>query len=384
VITLSDAFLPALASPQQITVRADVAKAGVQLFADLPVLDGGVRVDTASITRRELTMVLAPRLRTGTYTDAPTLPGTYTDPLGHYGQEVSVQWGLTYPDGSTEWCPLGVFRIDSHDGSLFHDDQVLVTGVSREAFVADDRFESPRTMSGPSAQALIADLIHETLPGVEVVSTTASDRRVPRTTWQRDRWEEAIVGLASSIGAQVYADPWGRFVIADLPTTDTPPVWRVAAGPGGVLTGAQASSTRRRTYNSVVVIGGSASSDVAPVSAVARDTAASSPTRWGDPADGAWGKRAYFMYVPTITTYDQALAVARANLAQHVGAASTMDLTAVPNPALEGNDVVDVVVDPSDPASSGRRHAVDALTVPLKAGGRFAASTRDLRNATDE
>lgn len=383
MLPVSPGFLAALAAPQQVSVRADVSKAGVRLFSGLPVIGGDVEVNVSSVTRRRVQLELAPRLRTGTYTDRPTLPAEPGDPLGHYGQEIAVEWGLTYPSGMTEWVPVGVFRIDDVDGSLLGDGPVTVSGVSREAWVADARFTAPRTASSPSAIALITTLIHEVLPTVEVVVTATYDRRVPRTTWDRQRWSDAIVGLADSIGAVVYADAWGRFVIADRPTVGAGPVWTVAAGPGGVLVSAAASTSRARVYNGVVVEGGSPSSDVPPAYAFARDVGAESPTRWGSPESGAFGMVPRFMYLPTVTTNDQALRVARTQLARFVGAAATIDASAVPNAALEGLDVIDVVTDPTDPAGSVHRHIVDTIRLPLTPGGEFRLGTRDLRDVSD-
>lgn len=382
MLSVSAGFRAALASPQQVTVRADVDKAGVRLGSGLPILGGTVEVDAGSITRRRLSLDLAPRMSTGTYTDRPTLPSAPGDPLGHYGQEITAAWGLTYPDGATEWVQLGVFRIDSAGGSLLGDGGVRVVGVSREAYVADARFTAPYTASSPSCTSLIGTLIHEVLPSVEVVVSATMDRRVPRTTWDVDRWG-AITDLAQSIAAVVYADPYGRFVIADAPTVDTAPVWTVAAGVGGVLVAADASSSRDRIYNRVVVRGESPSSDSPPVQGSATDTAATSPTRWGDPAAGAFGMVPYFMSLPTVTTAAQAVAVARANLARHLGAATTLDVSTVPNAALEAGDVIDVIPDPTDPAGTVRRHAVDSFTVPLSPGGAFPIKTRDLRDASD-
>ena len=74
MLPVSAGFLAALAAPQQVTCRADVDKAGLRLFSGLPVIGGAVQVDASSITRRRLTLELAPRLSTGAYTDAPTLP----------------------------------------------------------------------------------------------------------------------------------------------------------------------------------------------------------------------------------------------------------------------------------------------------------------------
>ncbi len=382
MLPVSEGFLAALASPQRVQVRADVDKGGVRLFSGLPVVGGGVQVSARSITRRRLTMLVAPRLRTGAYTDRPALPSDPGDPLGHYGQEVTVQWGLTYIGGLTEWLPLGVFRIYSPSGSLLSDGPVSITGVSREAFVADARFLAPRTVSSPSAQSLIGDLIHEVLPGVEVIASASMDRRVPRTTFDRERWD-AITTIAASIAAVVYADPWGRFVIADATTADTAPVWTVAAGRGGVLVSADSTASRARTYNGVVVEGQAPSSDSPPVRAQALDQRATSPTRWGNPAAGAFGMVPRFMYIPTVTTRAQAQAVADSQLARDIGAAATLDVSTVPNPALESGDVIDVITDPTNPAGTVRRHIVDGFTVPLLPGGAFTMSTRDLGDAAD-
>lgn len=383
MLPVSEGFLAALGAPQRVSILANVSKAGRRLASDLPVTSGSVAVDVSSTTRRRLRLTLGPRLRTGVFTDAPTLPRSPTDPLGHFGQEIDVSWSMHYVGGMTETLPLGVFRVDGASGSLLGDTSVQVTGVSREAFVADARFTSPRTASSPSAQALIAQLIHEVLPSVEVVALASMDRRVPTTTWDRDRWG-AIVGLARSIGAVVFADPWGRFVIADAPTVATPPVWRVQGGPGGVLVSAATSSTRRGIYNAIVVRGESTQGDGPSVQAVARDVGPDSPTRWGDPGGGAFGMVPRFMSLPSLSSVAQAEAIARAAVTRYLGAASTMNLRTVPNPALEGGDVIDVITDPTDPAGSGHRHVLDSFTIPLIPGGDFPVATRDLRGVVLE
>lgn len=378
---VSPGFLQALASSQAVSVRADVDKGGVRLFTGLPVTGGTIRVDRSSITRRALDMTVAPRLRTGTYTDIPALPTGPAHPLAFYGQEVSVYWELHYVGGVTETIPVGVFRIDQPAGSLLGAGEVRVTGVSRESFVADADFVLARTLSGPSAQSLIGTLIHEVLPGVEVVVTASTDARVPPTTFDEDRWA-AIATLAKGIGAVVYADPRGRFVVADAPTVDSPSVWKVAPAPdpGAVLVSADLSSSRADVRNAIVVVGGSPASDAAPMQAVVYDDAASSPTRWGDPHAGAFGMVPERVSMPTVTTFEQARVAAAAELARRVGAASSLDLSTVPNAALDAGDVIDVVTNPANPAASLRRHIVDSFTLPLVAGGAFPVSTRDIRS----
>lgn len=379
MLPVSEGFLAALASPQRVSVRADVSKGGKRLYTGLPVTGGNVQVSTGNLTRRRITLTVAPRLRNGIYTQRPALPETPTAPLSNHGQEITVWWQLHYVGGATETIPLGAFRIDDVDGSLTHDEQVTVRGVSREAWVADDRFLQPRTLSGPSATALIAQLVHETIPNVEVLDLTTRDTPVSPTTFEEDRWG-AIQALAEAVPAVVYADHWGRIVIADLPTLDTPPVWTVSAGPGGVLVRASASSSRSNVRNAVVVRGASPSGDFAPLQATVVDDDPTSPTRYGDPhEEGYWGKAPEFVSNPNVRDLEQARAIARARLAQRTGAAQAISASTVPNWALEGYDVIDIITDPADPAGSVRRHVVDGYQGSLLPGGQFSISTRDVR-----
>lgn len=376
---VSAGFLEVLASSHRIEVYVESRRGTQVLYSGVPIVDGSVTVDSAAQCRRELSLTLPPRLTTGPYTDMPTLPDSAVHPLGHYGQELHVSYGVVFTDGSVEWIRAGVFRIDKPDGSLTAGGQVTLTGRSREAWIIDARFIAPRTVQSASTTSLIATLIHEVLPSVEVVVSCQRDARVPTTTYDEDRWG-AITSLAEAIGAVVYTDGWGRFIIADAPSTSGPPAWTVRGGAGGCLVSASASSSRDGVYNAVVVRGESPSGDSAPSYAVAYDNDPSSPTRWGDPHAGGYGMVPRFESYPTITTFDQALATARGLLAQSIGAAHSLDVSAVPNPALEPGDLVHVIPDPTAPAgASVRAHILDGYTLPLRAGGAFSIRTRDVR-----
>ncbi len=381
MLPVSAGFLEALASSQRIAIRADVTKGTQRLYTGLPVTGGSVSMTRGQVTRRTTSLTIAPRLATGPYRDRPALPEAPGDPLGHYGQELRLWWELHYVGGGVESIPLGVFRIDSTSGSIAHDEAVSVTGVSREAFVADDAFLQPRTLSSASATSLIASLIRETLPTADVAVTATRDTRVTDLVVDQDRWG-AIQTIAEAIPAAVYADAWGRFIIADPPAETTQPVWQVRAGRGGSLVRADQTSSRDAVRNAVVVRGTSPSGDFAPLQAAVFDDTPGSPTRYGDPAAGHFGKIPEFITNPLVATLDQARAVGRAKLAQLVGAASTINASSIPNPALEVGDVVDVIPDPDDPVGSVRRHILDSINLTLNPGGAFTMTTRDIRSGT--
>lgn len=380
MLPVSDSFIAALASSQIVSVRADLVKAGVTVLSGLPLVSGtvtGTRTQTAS---RRLDCVLAPEIPLADYVSEPTFTG---DLIGVYGHEIAVWWTLHFPSGGSESVPLGRFRIDTLDGSLADDQPVSVSASSREAYLADETLIVPRTLQGPSAQSMIVQLINEALPGAEVVVSASRDARVPTTPFSGTRWA-AIKLLADTIAATVRCDGYGRFVVADAPTLDTPPVWRVTSGKGGVLVSAGGRLDRTGIRNAWVVQGGSPSSDMAPIQGVVYDDDPSSLTRYGDPDSGAFGRCAGVKSIPTLTSVQQCQDVGRVLLAQSCGAASTLDLSTVPNPALELGDVIDVIPDLADPAGTVRRHMTDGFTFDLMPGGPFSAQSRDLRQVDDD
>lgn len=369
-----------------LRITADVFRAGVRIYAGLPIAGGSIRVDAQSATRRRLDLTIPPFLRTGAYASLPSLPdpADATAPLGSRGHEIRVSHSLITSDGRPLTVPVGRFRIDKVAGSDLGRTAVRVLGVSREAYVVDDIFTYPRTVSGPSATALIASLIRASLPQAQVIVTASRDVPVRAMTEDSDRWG-LILTLAKSIGAQVYADPEGAFVIADAPTVDTPAVWRFQAGEDGrSLLDSRRIESRVGVANLVSVQGATPEGATMPVIGIARDDAPDSPTRFGDPDAGAYGRVSVVVRQPSLTQVGQCRAVAAAELAKRTGAAAGLDLAAVPNAALEALDVVDVVVPTSTSGytQTVRRHVVDEFTLPLTPGGDFPVATRDIRAAT--
>lgn len=376
----ADLYAEVVTSPNGLQITADVYQAGVKLNTyPIPIEEGSVTVDAGMATRRTCDLVVPPFLSTGRYSSRPSLPETPTAPLGHYGQELRILHSLVMPNGALLTVPVGRFRIDGAVGSELGRTAVAVTGSSREAFVVDDQFSAPRTVSGPSAVTLIRTLITESLPQAQVASTVSSDHGVAAVTEERDRWG-LIQVLAASIGAVVYADPTGRFVIADAPTTSTAPVWRFAPAEGQTLLDARRTSSRAGVYNSVTVVGSTLSGETTPVTFTARDIDPTSPTRYGDPDDGAFGKVSKTIFQPDLTSTAQCAVMARAELTRYIGAASTLNLSGIPHAGLEALDVVDVVIPEQVTGfpTAVRRHAIDSFTLPLTPAGAFPVATRDL------
>ncbi|MFB7823875.1 DUF5047 domain-containing protein [Streptomyces hydrogenans] len=355
-------FLTALTTSHQIVVTVDAYYAGVLTRADLPVAEGSVTVDRGSRTRRSLSLTVA---------DPGLLPWDPTDTLATYGQELVVKRGIRYPNGAEEVVPLGTFRITEPAGDTLYG-PVTLTGTTAEADIMDDRFQVPTSTRGYGGAFTALDaLIHQTLPSATVVNLTAGTRNpsVAVADWDAgaDRWD-AVVQLATAMQAEVFVDAVGRFVVVDRPNVLTGPVvWDIAEGEGGALISSARQMSRTNVFNAVQATGENAASGSAPVSAVAKDTDPSSPTRWGGP----FGKVTKSISSPLWTTVGICQSVANFALLDAIAPNISTSIDSLPNPALEAGDIIRV-------SHAGRKElfAVQSFSIPLTATGDFTITLR--------
>jgi hypothetical protein len=336
----------------------------VQLFktdATVEVLDvtgGSVTVDRGQAVRRTCTV---------TSPDTSLIPHTAADKAATYGAQLRISRGVKYADSTVELVPLGIFRLDSVTGDP-DNGPVTLTGNSLEIAVSDDKFTVPYKATAGSAIANITSLITRSLPGASV-SATASDATLGPRTWdvQGDPWA-AVQELATGMGAEVYADPDGVFMISVLPDPLTAtPVWTIGAGEGGVYVKANRGMSADKVYNAVLASGENTEANAASVSSLVTDADTSSPTYWGGP----FGRRPMFYSSAVLTTTAACTAAATYKLRTTVAPNATANLTSLPNAALAPGDVIRVLY----PDGSKELHQVQSLTVPLGPGSDFTVAT---------
>jgi hypothetical protein len=119
-----------------------------------------------------------------------------------------------------------------------------------------------------------------------------------------------------------------------------------------------------------------------PIVGVAIDNDPTSPTYYGDPDTGAYGKAPTTVSMPSLTTLADCQAYARSQLALSTGGAEALNLSTLPHAGLEALDVVEIVTDPDRTYATARKHMVDSFTLPLTAGGSFPVATRDIGAVT--
>lgn len=349
MLPVSDAFLPAIIAPH--TATAYVSASGV----NVPFSAFTVTIDSSSQSRRTLALSVP---------GSQWIPTSASSLLACNGQQVSVSRGVQYVDGSEEIKPLGTFRIDSWSADPVSG-TVTVDASSLECHLADDRFESPRTLSGASTQTLIRDLCRESSFWTSFVVTATRDSPCPAYLAEEDRLA-AIRDLATSIGAELRSDAFGRFELRDIPTIAKGPVWNIDAATitnGGQLVGSDIGASRDGVYNAVTARGENLGDDYPPVIGTAIDADPSSPTYYY----GTYGKKRRFYDSPLLTTNAQAISAATAILATSTGAATTVSLDSVCNPALEDGDVI---------THEGVKYVVDSFSIGSSPDAGMTISTR--------
>lgn len=348
---VSSRFLAALAESHVVVTKVILFRAdgGVET---LDHIDGSVSVDRKSAARRTCSVTLA---------DPAMIPRTAVDKASVYGAQLRILRGIRYNDGAEELIPLGLFRLDEVSGDV-DEGPVTLSGKGLEAVIADDRFTTPYHATGTAVGA-ITSLIQRSIPTAEINSTAVTDATIGARTWdiEGDPWA-AVLELGAAIGAEVYCDPEGVFVLAELPDPlTTTPVWTIAAGEGGTYVSADRGMSLDAVFNGVLARGENTEEGVAPVSSLVVDTDPGSPTYW----DGPLGHRPDFITSPTLVTTGQCTSAATLRLRATTASNATADVTCLPNPALASGDVLRIVY----PDGTAELHQVASFDMPLSVDG---------------
>lgn len=348
-----------LVAPGQTgTAPIGIPVPGVDPLGRLPVISGDVTTDMTADVQSTLDL-----------TTAYPWPKNPTDPGTPYGQEIYVERGVEYGTGTREFVGLGYFRIDKVEQQSVPDGAIKISASDRMAMVRDARNTTPVQFgSGASVGSVIDYVVGQAVTGL----VTVYDFDAYTTLLGADHvLDEDRLGfiqdLLAAYGKYGYFDYAGRFQVKSVPDLgEVPPVWEINSGARGVLVSMQRAISRDAVYN-IVVARGEPVGELPPVQAVVSDDNPASPTWVG----GSFG------LVPTVyssafmTTVDQCRGAAAAKLVKVTGLPYAVSLGTVPNPALEGWDVVTVAY-PGD----SEVHIIDRITYGLAPGDSMAIDTR--------
>lgn len=288
--------------------------------------------------------------------------------------------GPTVTECAAEYVPLGYFRIETVEQDDAPRSPIRITGRDRMAAIIEARMLEPVTFAaGTEFGDIFETLVLEVYPGAVLViddEVTGSTLREPATV-EEDRYG-FLRDLAQSRGRIMYFDREGRFVVTTAPDVATP-VWTVNEGPDGVLVNLRRQLSRSGVYNAVVARGteaDEAGGDPPGYAAVWDDNPNSATYFFG-----LFGKVPRFYASPFIQTDAQAASAAASILSQTTGLPYTLDISAIPNPALEPLDAITVAFERTEPEgcpgeADEEIHVIDSLTIPLSVDGAMMLNTR--------
>jgi len=151
-------------------------------------------------------------------------------------------------------------------------------------------------------------------------------------------WQD-ITALATALGAELYVDATGAFVVRTVPDPNgIPPVWSLLDGDGGLLTKATREVNINKTVNYVIATGEGVGTTV-PLRATAIDNDPSSPTYYQGPLGRIIGREPgrRDLYTP-----QQVQNAANTYLNWMVGGDEQVNVEGVVNPALDVSDVIKI------------------------------------------
>jgi hypothetical protein len=358
VWTVSERFLEALRAPHTLRTLVTVTPPG-GVATTLEVLSGSVSASASSRVRRTGSLVV--------YGDQAMFELVSTP-----GAVVRVTHGLAF-GSSVELVPVLTGELSSPA------QQVGVGRISLRLVdfgqrVARCRFTVPYApLDSLTRPAVMSAVVTAAVPGVTVSNTSADVGTVGAgRIWNENRWD-VVTDLALDGGTEAFFQADGSFLIRNAPTITDLPVWTVNAGEGGVLISATRERPLDRLYNTVIV---------QPASTNGSQTWTQQTVAVTDPASPLHpdkvGVVPYYYKSPTATTAAEAVLAGQRLLERVTGLQETLSLDSISNPALDVNDVVQIITPRTGvDVPEILNHFIDSLDLDLVSGS-MRLSTRSL------
>lgn len=320
------------------------------------IIDGSVSIDRNASVRRSMSLELV--------VDDYELFRTIIDPV--YGYSVKVFRGIVFPDGITEYEPIGVFVTNSYNITELEDTfKVSLSGYDLSNKISRNKWSTPyKIAAGTNYTDALRNLLIDRTTGFTLVFNGVA---VPDVTpdlfygANEDPWECAMK-LAEASGTELYFDATGIATTALVPNPMTVlPRLSLTASPDAVRIGPLSrGGDLSDTYNGVICRA-SAPWLLFPIEGSAWDDDPFSPTyRYGP-----FGQKPTIIDDATVTTVAMCNAMALTELRKIVGKAEQIDFSTLVDPRIEGGDVV-VLYDPIDRTSSV--HVIQTYSIPLRGG----------------
>lgn len=351
--TIPGSHRPAFQATLTTTYQTGAEPVGI----NVPILDGSLTLDGLADVRTTASL---------------TIPGEHWPragalEFGPYGNEIYVRRGIWLTDMLIEWVGYGYLRIDETAQATAPTNGPLVLPlVDRMQLIIDSRVTTPvQFPTGTTAGTIATTLVQEVYPDAVITWDDDSDlSTIRRPLLVEESRYDPLKSLATSLSKIMYWNHRGELEFRSTP--DGAAAFRLAGGRNGNLINLSRKLTRAGAYNGVVARGDGADQS-RPAYGLAYVNDPASPLYWF----GRYGKVPRFYASPFLATDAQALSAARSILARTAGIPYTVDLTVLPDPALEPWDRgwVDIL------HAAPQMHTLTRLQIPLTAAGSMSAQT---------
>ena len=365
---VSDAYLRTVRGSHKSTSRAKLITTfqtgTTPTGSDIPVIGGDVTSDANANIQSTLDL---------------TTVGDFSPKadMTPYAPEIFVERCVYFGDQSQEWVSFGYYRIETMNQQNPPTGDIRVQAKDRMSAIVDARLPFPKSYPpGTLFETIFDDLIMEVYPNavIEYDHTPGTLSIDKSNIAERERYA-FLKELATARGKIFYFDYRGVLVVKD-PPNPTVPVFTVNAGADGVIIQVSREMTRTGMYNAVVAYG-EGMDNIPPAMAIAIDDNPNSKTYWygGSPPEG-FGQIPRFFFSSFLDTNAQAFSAASKILQDTLGIPYRIDVTMVPNIALEVRDAVEIIV----PNEGPHVQSLATLRTPLLASGSMTGTSKEKTN----
>lgn len=343
---VTNRFLQALQYPHKLTSTFTYTVPAGQPVT-LQVAAGTVTLDTSQRTRR---------------TAALTVYGSQADyeAMTTPGAAFHIDHGVDFGGGQTEQVAVFHGELTSAvqrvgDGTITLQLADHMNWLARCGLVVP---YSP--LASHSRTAAISDLVTTAKPGTTVIVTASDTGAVGSQNVWTDSVVDAITSLCRDGAMDAFFQPDGTFLISDMPSASSAVAWTAS----GLIESVERARPMDRLYNTVVVRPSATDGSQTWTQQTAAITDTNDPRH-----PSKIGVVPYFWSSPTAYSVSTAVRAAQAILFRVRGTTETLNLGLISNPALDGNDLIRVVVPElnQEPANIFQ-HFVDGFTLDLSSG----------------
>lgn len=361
MLTSSALYAPSIPRPHQRIARVTSRTPdGTVLAADIEILSGDVTAQLSSRVTRSASFSLTDEW----------FPAVVTDPLSPTHAIVSIEAGVSYPDGLEELFPVFTGRVYAAERG--DDGRVVFRADDLAADVLAADFEQPEnSQPGASIVAECRRLITDGYENAVFGTDDVDDSTVPRLAWDDDRGR-ALDDLAAVVEGRWFTLGDGSFVVRRYTYTDLAPVITLTDGDPGTLTSASVSLTADGAANAVVVLSERLDGEE-PIRVVERNLNNLSAFRYG----GEFGKRVKKVRMQSAATVADAQRVARSQLVASTALSRQWSMSCVPDYRLEPGDVAAVTW-----RAISDVQILDSITYPLATSAPMTLSGRSSLDVT--